>query len=123
VNLSKRHRARLVLAVAFCAALGGCDKPPAQAESRPEAPAATNADPQPSDDAELEAVRVLLRHLKSRIDGVMPPASWPDPGAVRRAGDFSWVVDIDTSRLPGGYPEQLVVEVTAAGGHTGQPKR
>jgi hypothetical protein len=74
-------------------------------------------------DAELEAARVLLRYERSRIDGIMPPSSWPEPDAVRRVGNRTWVVDIDTSGLPGGYPEQLVVEVSAVGGHTGAPKR
>ena len=73
-----------------------------------------------SHDAELEAARILLWHEKSRIDGVAPPVSWPEAEAVRRIGDRTWVVDIDTSALPGGYPEQLVVDVSAAGGHTGR---
>ena len=61
-----------------------------------------------------------MRREKSRIDGTEPPAAWPED--VRRAGR-AWVVDIDTDKLPGGYPEQIVVEVTATGGHTRQPKR
>ncbi|MFI5401930.1 MAG: hypothetical protein ACHQ1G_03260 [Planctomycetota bacterium] len=74
-------------------------------------------------DPEMEAARVLLRHARARIDGVMPPPSWPEPKTVRRVGGGVWTVDIDTSRLPGGYPGRLVVEVSGAGGHTGRPMR
>jgi hypothetical protein len=70
--------------------------------------------------AEEEAVRVLMRHQKARIDGTAPPAAWP--GKLRRVGT-AWVADIDTKDLPGGYPQQIVVEVTTAGGHTGRPVR
>jgi hypothetical protein len=64
---------------------------------------------------EEDAARVLIRHAKARIDGVDPPAFWPEK--VRRAGS-AWVADIDTTRLPGGYPEQILVEVSGAGGHS-----
>ena len=73
-----------------------------------------------ADADEEAAVRTLMRREKSRIDGTEPPAAWPED--VRRAGR-AWVVDIDTEKLPGGYPEQIVVEVTATGGHTRQAKR
>jgi hypothetical protein len=76
------------------------------------APAATRS--------EENAARVLIRHAKAEIDGGTPPASWPEK--VRRVGT-SWVADIDTSRLPGGYPEQILIEVSVAGGHSGRPKR
>jgi len=101
-----KHRA--LLSLLLTVHLAGCGE---------EAPAAAPAD------AELEAARVLLRHEKGRIDGVLPPASWPPPDAVRRVGERTWVVDIDTSHLPGGYPGQLAVEVTAAGGHTARTPR
>lgn len=76
-------------------------------------------DPHEPDLSEEEATRVLLRHAKARIDGTQPPASWPKK--IRRVGS-AWVVDIDTSRLPGGYAEQIVVEVTYTGGHSNKPK-
>lgn len=69
---------------------------------------------------EEEAVRLLFRRERARMDGTEPPASWPEK--VRRVGS-AWVVDIDTSRLPGGYPEQIVIDVTGTGGHSGIPKR
>ena len=64
---------------------------------------------------EEDAARVLIRHAKARFDRVAPPASWPEK--VRRVGS-AWVADIDTTRLPSGYPEQIVVEVSTAGGHS-----
>jgi hypothetical protein len=78
--------------------------------------------PAPAGDAELEAARVLLRHQKARIDGIMPPATWPEPHDVRRVSN-AFVTDIDTAKLPGGYPQQLVVETFGAGGHSGRPVR
>lgn len=96
-----------------------CGREPAQHEPSP----AVDAAPAAPSDPEMEAARVLLRHARSRIDGVMPPASWPQPDSVRRIGPGVWTVEIDTSRLPGGYPGQLVVEVSGAGGHTGRPVR
>jgi len=103
----------LLLLAALPAGCGGEAPPAAPAPSPAPAPA----------DPELEAARVLLRHEKARIDGVMPPPSWPPPESVRHVDRFTWVVDIDTSQLPGGYPEQLAVEVTAAGGHTARTPR
>ena len=67
-----------------------------------------------------KAVRVLIRQYKTRIDGTRPPDSWPTK--IRKVGD-SWVVDIDTTKLPGGYPEQIVVDVFGTGGHSRRPKR
>jgi hypothetical protein len=84
------------------------------------AAAQDQAQPAAAPTPEEQAVRVLLRQQKARLDGVMPPASWPEK--IRRVGT-AWVADIDTRQLPGGYPEQLVVEVTTTGGHTGRPKR
>ena len=127
------HFAIISLVLLVAAPLVGCDdEPPAQAAPSTTASATTapsGASPPASTapvlhgDAELEAARVLLRPEKARIDGTTPPASWPEHDAVRRLGDRTWVVDIDTSRLPGGYPEQLTVEVIGAGGHTRRPKR
>lgn len=123
-----KHLAILSLALLAAAPLGGCgDRLPVQASpaatARPVAsPPAETAPAAPGDD-ELQAARVLLRHEKARVDGSMPPASWPEADAVRRIGPGAWAVDLDASRLPGGYPEQLVVEVSAAGGHTGRSKR
>ena len=105
--------ARLLWIFAIGLPLLGCDDKP-EAERRA---------PEPAIDTEIEAARVLLRYEKSRIDGVMPPATWPEPAAVRRVGSRAFVTDIDTSRLPAGYPQQLVVEISGAGGHTGRPLR
>jgi len=96
--------------------LGACSD---RGGDRPQPAAA----PAPAPPTELEAARVLLRHEKARIDGIMPPDSWPDPASVRRLDGRIWVVELDTSALPGGYPEQLAVEVAAAGGHTGRARR
>jgi hypothetical protein len=68
---------------------------------------------------EENAARVLIRKAKARMDGTVPPTAWPEK--IRRVGT-AWVVDIDTTRLPSGYAEQLVVEVTSTGGHSGKPK-
>lgn len=80
----------------------------------------TSTPPALSGDTELQAARILLRHEKWRMDGVMPPASWPEPDSVRRLDNRTWVADIDSSVLPGGYPEHLIVEVSAAHGHIGR---
>ncbi len=123
-----KYLAIISLALLLAATLVGCDDmPPVPAAATTAAqsaasPPATTA-PVVRRDEELEAARVLLRYEKSRIDGTLPPASWPEPDTVRRVGNRTWVVDIDTSRLPGGYPEQLVVEVSGVGGHPGRPKR
>jgi len=74
----------------------------------------------PTTRSEENAVRVLLRQTKSKLDGTNPPPAWPE--MIRRNGRV-WVVDIDTSQLPSGYPEQIVVEVSVTGGHTDNPKR
>jgi hypothetical protein len=42
---------------------------------------------------------------------------------MRKPDKWTWVADMDTSKLPGGYPEQIIVTVGAAGGHTGKPKQ
>ena len=128
-----KYLAIISLVLLVAAPLVGCgDEPPAQATPTTTAPATTGPSgasppagtaPVLRGDAELEAARVLLRYERSRVDGIMPPASWPEPDAVRRLGKRAWVVDIDTSRLPGGYPEQLIVEVVSVGGHTGRPKQ
>jgi hypothetical protein len=70
--------------------------------------------------AEEQAVRLLMREQKARLDGVVPPVSWPEK--IRRVGT-TWIADIDTSRLPGGYPQQIIVEVSMTGGHTGKAPR
>lgn len=71
------------------------------------------------DPADLEdAVRTLLRRKKAQIDGTAPPASWPEK--IRREKN-TWIADIDTAALPGGYSERIVVEVKEAGGHFGDP--
>lgn len=90
----------------------------AEIARRAEATSASIRDEEPC--REEEAVRLLLRCAKARIDGIQPPASWPEK--VRRVGS-AWVADIDTSRLPGGYPEQIVIDITVTGGHEGNPKR
>ena len=123
-----KHITIISLALLAAAHLVGCvDRPPVRATPATTAqseasPPASTAQAVPVSD-ELQAVRELLRHEKARIDGTMPPRSWPEASAVRQVGRGAWVVDIDTSRLPGGYAEQLIVEVSATGGHTGQPKR
>jgi hypothetical protein len=58
-----------------------------------------------------------------RQPGEMPPASWPEPRKIRRLDAHTWVLDVDASGRPGGYPEQFIVEVSTTGGHTGRPKR
>ena len=69
---------------------------------------------------EEEAVRLMFRRERARIDGTESPESWPEK--VRRVGS-AWVVDLDTSQRPGGYPEQIVIDITTTGGHSGNPKR
>ncbi len=69
---------------------------------------------------EEEAARLLFRRERARIDGTEPPESWPEK--VRRVGS-AWVVDLDAGRRPGGYPEQIVIDITTTGGHSGNPKR
>jgi len=71
-----------------------------------------------NDDVDV-AVRVLMRKYKTKIDGTAPPKSWPSK--IRKVDDV-WVTDIDTSKLPGGYPEQIVVKVFSTGGHSGLKK-
>lgn len=100
--------------------LAACGEEPQRLE--PKAPAVAAPATAPADPL-LEAARVLLRHQRSRIDGTTPPASWPAPTDVRRVGENAWVVEIDTSRLPSGYPQQLIVELGVAGGHSGRPLR
>lgn len=125
-----KRLAIIPLASLVAAPLVGCDDrpstqaaPTAAAKSGASPAASTTPAPALPGDAELEAARVLLRYEKSRIDGVMPPASWPDPEAVRRLGDRTWVVDVDASRMPSGCPEQLRVEASSADRRTGRPKR
>lgn len=74
----------------------------------------------PASIREKEAVWMLFRRIKASMDGTEPPESWPEK--MRHVGT-AWVVDIDTSRLPGGYPEQIVIDITGTGGHSGNPKR
>jgi len=112
-----KHVGRTLVVLAI---LPSCGAP--EGDAPRQAPAAAQAaGPAGAADPVMDAVRTLLRHEKERIDGVPPPASWPEE--IRRVGDRAWVVDIDTSQLPGGYPEQLIVELSATGGHTGNPKR
>lgn len=129
---STRSPALILFTLMLCAALAGCDLPAAEIDPPTDAAASLDAARAPTADPELEAARLLLRYEKARIDGVMPPASWPEPGAVRFCGTGTrgagggrfrtWIVDVDTSDLPGGYPEQFVVEVYGAGGH-GEPAK
>ncbi len=69
---------------------------------------------------EEAAVRFLIRQEKAKIDGVKPTADWPQ--VIHHNSDGIWYVEVDTSRLPGGYPEQIAVRVFATGGHTGELK-
>lgn len=71
--------------------------------------------------SEEEAVRVLLRAYRAETFGTQAPAGWPEK-IVRDPDKWTWVVDIDTSKLPGGFPEQFVVSVSGTGGHTDKPK-
>ena len=70
--------------------------------------------------SEENAAKLLARICKERIDGAAPAADWPE--TIRKSGN-AWIVDLDTQQLPGGYPEQIVIEATFAGGHTGNAKR
>ena len=71
-------------------------------------------------DTEENAAKLLARVAKKQMDGSAPAADWPE--TIRKSGD-AWIVDIDTQALPGGYPEQIIIETIAAGGHTGIAKR
>ena len=71
-------------------------------------------------DTEENAAKLLARAFKQKMDGSAPGAKWPE--AIRKNGN-AWIVDIDTQALPGGYPEQIIIETIAAGGHSGIAKR
>ena len=70
--------------------------------------------------SEKNAAKLLARAFKEKMDGSAPAAEWPE--TIRKSG-AAWIVDIDTQALPGGYPEQIIIETIAAGGHTGIAKR
>ena len=71
-------------------------------------------------DSEKNAAKLLASAFKEKMDGSAPAADWPE--TIRKSGN-AWIVEIDTQSLPGGYPEQIIIETIAAGGHTGIAKR
>jgi len=91
-------------------AAGGKDTPEAEGQTKE-----SNVDR-----LEKTAAKQLARACKKQIDGTEPAAGWPE--TIRKSGR-AWIVDLDTKALPGGYPEQIVIETTTAGGHTGNAKR
>ncbi len=85
--------------------LAGCARSPVGRQAKPS--------PQPEAAlSEEAAVRFLMRQCRRQIDGTEPAPSWPD--RIRREGS-AFIVDIDTSLHPGGYPERIVVDVRAIG--------
>lgn len=71
-------------------------------------------------DTEENAAKLLARVFKGQLDGTVPAAEWPE--TIRKTRN-AWIVDVDTQALPSGYPEQIIIETIAAGGHTGIAKR